>query len=136
MRAWRSNDARPPCAGHFRWMPPALFQRIHACRTDLQVLRSEPAAAADRTDELASDHERYPALRPDHAIERELINEFRALAEVFLEHFGRPAEGGGGACLVLRDRNRGVLRVVHLGKIDEVARRADDGNRHEPVVLL
>src|SRR6202034_3498324 len=63
--------------------------------------------------------------------------EERAPADQPLERDGWTAVAGGGARLVLRDRDRGELAIVVALEIDELAVRIDDRDAHAaPVALL
>ena len=73
--------------------------------------------------------ERYAALRADHAVERELIDEFRTLAEILLEHFGGPAEGRRRLGFVNRNVVRSELSIVDSTEVDEVASDRDHRDR-------
>ena len=56
--------------------------------------------------------------------------------DAILEHLGGAAEDRGGLRLVLRNRDRGELAIVHPLEVDEIAGRRDDGDAHRPAVLL
>src|SRR5437660_3980678 len=103
-----------------------LLQRRNAGGAGLQILRAEAAATADRADELAADDQRDAALRADHPVERQLVDEFRALRQILFKHFGRTAEGRCDPRLVLANGDGRILRIVHLLEIAEVARGASD----------
>src|SRR6266480_6666600 len=66
--------------------PALLFQGIHAGHAGLQILRPRAAAAADRPDQLAAGDQRHPALRRDHAIEGQLIEEDRKSTRLNSSH--------------------------------------------------
>src|SRR5262245_40899687 len=99
-----------------------LLDRCRAGLGDDVVLRAGSAGHADRADDLAVDDDGVAAARGDDAVERREIAEERPLAEQPLEDQGRPAEGGRGLRLVLRDGDRAVLTVVHLLEVDQIAR--------------
>src|SRR5262245_33702693 len=118
---------RARCRGLFRG--PRARRRGHA------VLLPGAAARADRTDDLAVHGDRDAAFGGDRRCRKGHEGGI-AGGELVREDFGGATVHGGGAGLALGDLGRRHLGAVHLLKIDDLARRADDRERHAPVVLL
>src|SRR5882672_4099768 len=113
---------RPPIpAPAIRTFKPPLLDRCDASLRDHVVLRAGSAGHADRTDDLAVHDDRVSAARRDDAIERCQIAEERTPAEQPLKGERRATERGCRLRLVLRDGYGGVLAVVHLDEIHQVA---------------
>src|ERR1700744_292801 len=98
-----------------------LLEAGDARLRDRIVLRAGATAHADRADDVAVDDQRIAAARGDHVVEGREVVEERTLADQPLEHHCRTAIAGGGARLVLRDRDRGELAIVVALEIDELA---------------
>src|SRR4051794_2852331 len=98
-----------------------LLDRVDAGSRYHSVLRSTAAAGTDCADDLALGNDQDATFGSDHTIERHRGDAGASRADPLLKRFGRPLEYRGRTRLVLRQRNGLILRVVHLGEINEIA---------------
>src|SRR5260370_19298393 len=105
-----------------------LLQDGDACLGQQIVLCSDAAAHANGADNLTANHQRIAAARGDHVTERRQIVEARTLADQVFKSQRRAAIARRRACLVLGNRDRRILAIVHFLEIDQVAGWPDDGD--------
>src|SRR5215471_5851252 len=113
----------------------SLLRRACARGRRQAVLLAGTAACSDRADDLPVHGDRNAAFGC-HRFLREGHERRVARGILIGKGFTRPAEQHGGARLALGNLGRGELRAIHLFEIDELARGADDRERHAPIVLL
>src|SRR5436190_9429273 len=113
----------------------ALFGHAGTRGRGHTVLLAGAAAGADRTNDLAVDGDGDAPLRGHRRLRKRQERSVTGGVLVRKDLGGTPIDGGG-ARLALRNVRRRGLGAVHLLEIDELAGRADDGERHAPVVLL
>src|SRR6185437_7541322 len=99
-----------PAESRARVLSIGLLHRVGAGLAGDAILRAGAAAAADGADELAVLDQREAAFRRNDAVQEGDIA--MAALDGVEEHLGRAAERRRGVRLVLRDLDRGDLRVV------------------------
>src|SRR5262249_31711134 len=114
----------------------ALFHGSYAGHRDHVILRSRAAANSNRADDLAIDHERIPAARHDHIVQRRQIGEEIAFPEQTLEHHCRSAITRRSPRLVLRYRYGSKLAAVRLLEIHKISGWCDDSDAQALPIAL
>src|SRR5687767_3430772 len=113
-----------------------LLERVDPRLADLRVLWRGDAGDSDRANELAVDDDGDPPLERARPPEAQDAQVDPALRDPVLEHLGRTAIRDGRVGLVVRDLDAAELGAVEPLAHHEVAPGVQDGDDHEPVVLL